>query len=97
MNKITEHKSVYSSCFETETVEFNSTEDLIKIDFVRGYSQHPEFRRYSIKRDAHIRIPLLAEYRNGKWMVVGFLEGDVNSINLPDWQPASVEAATAQV
>jgi len=87
MYKIIEHKPVYSSCSEVEIAEFQSTEELMEIDFVKGYSRHPDFSRYSIKRDSQIRTPLLAEYQNGKWMVVGFLVGDVHSIQLDDWKP----------
>lgn len=87
VNRITEHKPVHNSGTGAETVEFNSTKELLSIDFVNGHSRHPDFYRYSIHRSADIRIPLLAEYENGKkWIVIGFLEGDVNKIELPDWK-----------
>lgn len=88
MFKIIEHKPVYAPHIEVETIEFFSTEQLLEIDFVKGHSKQRGFYRYSIKRDLKsARIPLLAEYDDGrKWIVIGFLQGDVFKIDLPDWE-----------
>jgi len=90
MNRITEHKPVYARGLEAETVEFLSKEQLLNIDFVKSHSHQEGFYRYSINRTSYnVRIPLLAEYSKGeKWLVIGFLEGDIDKIDLSDWKPA---------
>ncbi len=88
MNRITEHKPIYAIGREVEIVEFSSTDELLKIDFVNSHSHQDDFYRYSINRSSYnVRIPLLAEYNKGeKWIVIGFLEGDIDGIKLPEWK-----------
>jgi hypothetical protein len=86
--KITAHKPVYVADADVDIREFNDIADLLSMDFVQSHVKQPGFFRYSILRSAdQIRIPLLAEYHNGdKWLVIGFVEGDVSALNLPEWR-----------
>lgn len=87
--KLIEYLPASVSRKEAEEIEFNTTEELLQIDFVKAHNRQTDFHRYSIKREpGGIRIPLLAEYEHGnKWIVIGFLKGgDLNSIELPEWK-----------
>jgi hypothetical protein len=94
--KLIEHLPVYASHKEAEEIEFNTTEELLDIDFVKAHSRQAGFYRYSIKHDPEsIRTPLLAEYENGrKWIVIGFLYGkDLEKIKLDNWISLKVKIA----
>ena len=87
---LTAHEPVYFTDMERETLEFDNTEELFTIDFVRSHAIQPGFFRYCILKSAEqVRAPLLAEYEGGdKLVVIGFIEGDINNLDLPEWKPA---------
>lgn len=92
--KITEHIPVYAAGFsEPETVEFRTTDELLSVEFVKCHKQHQGFYRYSIHgKIGRFRVPLLAEYSNGiKWVVIGFLDGDLSGLDLPEWKPIAAK------
>lgn len=94
--KITEHIPVHAFGFsEAQTLDFHTTEELLSIDFVKSHIKQEGFSRYSIHvRSGKIRAPLLAEYNNGKqWFVIGFLDGDLTNVVLPEWKPIATEIA----
>ena len=88
MLKLTEHTAIHRSKGDTEAILFNSAKELLKINFVRSHSKQDGFFRYSIHRSSgEHRIPLLAEYKNGeKWVIIGFIDGDISKLELPDWK-----------
>ena len=91
--KITEHLPVYVSGSEPEIVEFSNARELLELEFVKGHSHQLGFFRYSIHpTSGNIRVPLLAEYNGGeKWIVIGFLDGEVGRLELPVWQSRLIE------
>jgi hypothetical protein len=87
--KITEHIPAYALEFaEPEIVEFSNTQELLSIEFVKGHLRQEGFYRFSIReRSSRHRVPLLAEYNGGeKWLVIGFMDGDLSVIDLPEWK-----------
>lgn len=79
---------VYAAGFDPESITFSSLDDLLEIDFVKSHTRQAGFYRYSLNRSSGtVRNPLLAEYQNGKkWFVIGFIEGDISLLDLPDWK-----------
>jgi hypothetical protein len=66
-------------------VEFNTLEELLAIPWVKSFSVHKTFYRYSVS-DYH----LMAEYRGGReWWVIGQLKN--NDIGLPKWDKGFYE------
>lgn len=88
MLKLTEHTAIHTSKGEPEAILFNSTKELLKINFVKSHSKQDGFFRYSVHRSAgDFRIPLIAEYKNGeRWIIIGHIDGDVSKLELPDWK-----------
>lgn len=78
-NEIRQHIPDFCEGFEKAVVEFNTLEELLAIPFVKNFSAHDSFHRYSVN-DNH----LIAEYRGGReWWVVGILKSSVEG--LPEW------------
>jgi len=75
-----------------KTSEFNSLEELLKIDFVEHFKGLNNFYRYSISKEVyqfHKSSFLMCELDEGKkWWVVGFLDdADELVLKLPKWEP----------
>ena len=65
---------------DDQMVGFDTTEELLEIDFVKNWSKIETFYRYSISGNH-----LMAEYENGKkWWVIGNIR---NIVDLPKWIP----------
>ena len=80
MPTIRQYRPAYFDGFETKTVEFSTTEELINIAFVK-ISRSKEFSGFAVA-DEH----LMATYKKGKeWWVVGTLS-DPNMVELPKWE-----------
>lgn len=78
-NTIRQHIPDFFEGFEKALVDFNTLEDLLAIPWVKNFSAHANFYRYSVS-DNH----LMAEYRGGRtWWVVGTLRHRVDG--LPEW------------
>jgi hypothetical protein len=79
-NAIRQHIPDFCEGFDKATVEFDTLEELLAIPFVKNFSRHPTFFRFSMS-DRH----LIAEYRGGReWWVVGTLSHP-EAVPLPDW------------
>jgi len=81
MNTVKQHLPTFVDTDEKPVVaEFDSTEDLLNLDFVKYYAELPDFYRFSIGGDL-----LMAEYKDGSsWWVIGSITG---STTLPAWIP----------
>jgi len=74
-NRIISHTHDYFLS-DNQMVGFDTTEELLEIDFVKGMSEIKDFYRYSVSGNH-----LMAEYKNGKeWWVIGTIR---NAVNLP--------------
>ena len=93
-NKITQYRPGFFSGFKNSIVEFETTEELLNIDFVKKFSKFPngendkKFYRYSINEvNGHNQKFLMAEYDNGyKWWVIGLINESAK-VDLPEWKP----------
>ena len=86
MNKIRQHRPAYMSGWDDEVVDFETTEQLLAIPFVKNFRDaDPEnFHQFSI---GHGSLPaLMAETHGGeKWWCIGFLD-TADGIELPAWK-----------
>lgn len=73
---------------KTEFVEFETLEELFNLCFVKKWSEVNKFFRYSI---SYAETPkLIAEFNGGRMsIIIGFLDGDISSVNLPIWENAA--------
>jgi hypothetical protein len=85
---IKRHHPAYFDGFEDEYYDFETTEELLYLDFVKGFTEHQNFHKFS-KNDSC----LMVEYNEGKnWWVVGvFRDRPADYINLPEWIPVYEE------
>jgi hypothetical protein len=93
MAKIRQYRPAFFDGFENQTVEFNSIEELIKIDWVDGCTKEiggkydKKFHQFSIcKERGDTESTLMAEYNDGfTWWVVGFIDDEEIIKNMPTW------------
>ena len=79
--KVIQHRPSFVDGFTNELVYVDSKEELLDIEFVKGFRDMPDFYRFSISDNL-----LMAEYENGKkWWVVAYLE-DFNDIDIPKFK-----------
>jgi len=63
-----------------KTIEYETKEDLLELDFIKRWAEDPEFYKFSYD-DNH----LLAELREGySWYVVATVEG-ISNLGFPAW------------
>ena len=75
------HDDSADGCFYFDTVE-----ELLQHDFVKGFSCHDGFFRYSVSDDNNISM-LMSEYDDGKnWWPIGYIK-DSSYLQLPKWEP----------
>jgi len=85
--KIRQYRPAFFEGFETLTVEFKDTAELLAVPFVKSFSKNMKgstFLKYS-RADEH----LMAEYMEGKkhtWYIVGTLIGIKNKLDLPRFE-----------
>lgn len=97
--KITQYRPAFFSGFENEKVEFDTVEELLNIDFVKGWSTDPGFFQYSLSYDIRwdSQLKLMAEFKNEnkmEWWVIGFISADnYDEVihMLPKFQPREEE------
>ncbi len=67
-----------------QPIEFSSLDDLmLNNTVVAAFRNYEHFYRFSISHQN-----LMAELRDGyEWWVLGTIEGDATSLNLPKWEP----------
>jgi len=71
-NQIRQHLPNFFSQldFDRQEVEFNTTEELLNIDFVKSWSQDKDFYRYSMSEET-----LMVELNGGKnFYVLGYIK-----------------------
>lgn len=87
MSKIRQYRPNFVTGYDNADVEFNTLEELLNIDFVKNFSAHDTFLRYSISKDDYKdEDTLMAEYEGGyEWYVVGFIATD-KELDLPIWK-----------
>jgi hypothetical protein len=62
---------------------FDSADELLNHNFIKGFSCHDGFFRYAVSTDN----ALMAEYKNGKeWWPIGRVK-DTSYLGLPNWEP----------
>ena len=90
-----QHIPNFFSGFERKQNYFENTEQLLNIDWIKNFTKHNNFYRFSIERDEN-KMPneslhtLMAEYKKGfEWYVVAFIQDDdISGIDdLPEWKP----------
>jgi hypothetical protein len=81
VNQIAQHIPSFIDLGKKPKVsKFKTVEDLVKIPWVKSFSEDPKFYRYSIADES-----LMAEYKKGKeWWVVGNIKNPA-SVDLPKW------------
>ena len=80
---IKQHIPNFCEGFKPKTVEFNTKEELLSIDFVNGFTMFGDVKAkdfyqfsYSDSINDINEYTLMAEYNSGrKWWVVGFIAG----------------------
>lgn len=91
MATIKRYRPSYFVGFDNETNEFNSLEELLKIDWVNNFKvlgdTNISFHQFSVSKTPYYTV-LMAEYIQGtQWWVVGFIEGGDDIIKeLPKWE-----------
>ena len=91
--KAEQYRPNFFSGFEQSKNDFNTTEELLNIEWVKSFKEDPNFHQFSITRDESGILDkpqhtLMAEYENGfKWWVVAFIrDKDISGIkDLPEW------------
>jgi len=89
MNKIKQYRpNLVTTTEENKIVSFETTEELLNIDFVKNFSNRDNFYRFSLSIDNYFnQHSLMAEYDEGReWWVVGFIDNPLE-VNLPKWMP----------
>lgn len=94
MNKIKQYRPGYFYGFENQEIIFNTEKELLEIDFVKNFSNEPNFFHFAIstinkkrKDDKTEKHYLIAVYENGStWWVVGTLD-NVIDLEIPLWEP----------
>lgn len=68
-----------------DEASFNSIEDLMLVPSVKRWREHPGFVRLTSHEacDGRWRYHLMAEMKDGKFWVVGFLDC---AVDLPEWR-----------
>ena len=83
MNKIKQHIPDFVSDVIPKIEEFSTTEELLEIDFVKGWSEDKDFYEYALSEN---RLMAIIELENGiKWWVIGYID-NVENIDLPKWK-----------
>jgi hypothetical protein len=78
-NKIMRYRPTFCEGFEEEVVKFSTTEELLKIPFVKNFETN-KFLHFAIDE-----CTLIAVYENGECWVVGTID-DALKVNLPKWE-----------
>lgn len=80
-----QHIANYSSC-EPMTNHFLTTEQLLRIPWIKEYTTYENFYRFSLCKDDDC-LSLMAEMNKGKdWWVVCDLIGVTEKLNLPKFK-----------
>lgn len=80
MNQIRQHRPAFFEGYENQTSGFETTNDLLQIDWVANFASMKDFHIFSMA-DNH----LMAEYKGGReWWVVGTVK-EPQSVYLPQW------------
>jgi hypothetical protein len=99
MARIIQYRPAFVTGFENEFSDFNSTDELFEIPFVRNFREGVEgsnFFQYSYSEysqtDEQRRFVLIAEYDKGKhWFVIGFTDNNEIIKTLPRWEQSKKE------
>lgn len=78
--KVTQYHPTFCEGFENEVCKFTNEEDLLEIGFIKKFSEHVGFYRYSISRNC-----LMAEYDEGANWWVCAQSKDFEGLDLPIW------------
>ena len=91
ISTVRQYFPAFYSGFEEKESKFNSIEDLLKIDWIKKWSETPNFYRYSISRldyREQFIYALMAEYEGGcHWFVIGYIDKYDLIKELPNWAP----------
>ena len=83
--QVRQRRPNYFSGFDAEVVDFDSSEELVSIDFIKNWAAEPDF--YRLSRDG---IHLMAELKEGRsWWVIGIFAEDYDDLDLPQWVPVN--------
>lgn len=90
-----QHRPNFFSGFEQEKNTFSNTKELLNIEWIKNFTKHNNFYRFSLDRDysklSNIPLHLLmAEYNDGfEWWVVAYIrDKNISALNdLPNWKP----------
>jgi chloramphenicol O-acetyltransferase len=76
---IKQYRPAYVSGYENQSNKFNSLNELLNIDWVKYFTEHSDFYKFSISiaEQYQKNHALMAEYKNGEsWYVIGFIDKD---------------------
>ena len=95
MPKISQYYPSFCDGFRVSTRKFNTTKELLRVPFVKKFSEDEDFSGYALEREEHdTETTLMATYKKGKqWYVVGFINGKASTVNLPKWEAGKVPRA----
>ncbi len=94
MNRIKRYYPNFCEGFPDEEATFGGVGELLAVDFVKSWSQHEGFHRYSQYAYAG-QTKLLAEFDGGaRWHVVGMLDAPLPDGELPHWKAPEKETST---
>jgi hypothetical protein len=92
--KAEQYRPNFFSGFEQEQNNFDNTQKLLNIEWVKSFSNHDNFHRFSLSRDENKyggkpQHSLMAEYNNGfEWWVVAMIRDEnISGIDdIPEWE-----------
>ena len=88
MTTVKQHIPGFVTGVDPAEAQFDTLEDLLAVPFVRQWSD-ARLERFSIADDASYADLLMAEMKDGKFWVVGFIDKGAAPPQLPIWHDAS--------
>ena len=74
----------FSGFPDLEDIPFDTLDELMAIEWVKGWTEGERLKRFSLSRDQPGYHHLMAEMTNGKFWVVAIIDNDVPE--LPTWK-----------
>ena len=80
--KVTRYLPACLSGYPEEHADFNSLDELLKIEWIASWKEHKDFYQYSISREQW----LMGEFKDGReWWVIAYFPEVFDE--LPKWFP----------
>lgn len=80
-NKFTQHVPAFVDMSNPQSFYFDSTQELIENDYLKKFSNRPNFNHFALSRNV-----ILAIFDDGfRWIGLGFVDNPEN-VELPPWE-----------